>query len=60
MVNLNGEWYYQEYAQGAGVSSVGMQDAGTGQPSSPPAAGNGIEVLPPTEERKRILDLFKN
>ena len=60
VVNLNGEWYYQEYAQGAGVSSVGMQDAGTGQPSSPPAAGNGIEVLPPTEERKRILDLFKN
>jgi penicillin-binding protein 1A len=58
MVNLNGEWYYEEYAKGAGVSSVGVHDAG--HASTPPPPGNGIEVLPPTEERKRILDLFKN
>ena len=26
IVNLNGEWYYEEYAKGAGVSSVGLED----------------------------------
>jgi len=61
VVNVNGEWYYEEYAKGAGIGSVGMQPeaeaAGTeaaGQPPSP------IQVLPPSDERKRILDLFKN
>jgi penicillin-binding protein 1A len=57
VVNMGGEWYYNEYAKGAGVSSVGTQDpeaANAGQP------GGGIQVLPPSDERKRILDLFKN
>ena len=64
VVNVNGEWYYEEYAKGTGISSVGMQpDAGAANPdpsSSPPAAGGGIQVLPPSDEKKRILDLFKN
>ncbi|MEO6322240.1 MAG: penicillin-binding protein 1A [Polaromonas sp.] len=64
VVNLNGEWYYEEYAKGAGISSVGMQPAvGASSPdtsSSPPAAGGGIQVLPPSDEKKRILDLFKS
>ena len=56
VVTVNGEWYYNEYARGAGVSSVGVQDpaATAGQP------GGGIQVLPPSDERNRILDLFKN
>ena len=65
MVNINGEWYYDEYAKGAGVTSVGMQQQESSpsgaQPSSgSPAPGAGIQVLPPSDERKRILDLFKN
>jgi penicillin-binding protein 1A len=63
VVNVGGEWYYDEYAKGAGISSVGMQqDPGTAsaEPSPAPAPGGGIQVLPPTDERKRILDLFKN
>jgi penicillin-binding protein 1A len=64
VVNVNGEWYYDEYAKGAGISSVGVpQDPGAAgaEPSSgPPAAGGGIAVLPPSDEKKRILDLFKN
>ena len=64
VVNINGEWYYDEYAKGAGISSVGMQqDPGTSstEPSSgSPAAGGGIQVLPPSDEKKRILDLFKS
>ena len=62
VVNINGEWYYDEYAKGAGISSVGMQpDAGISgaNPSLSPPAG-GIQVLPPSDEKKRILDLFKN
>ena len=55
VVNNNGEWYYTEYAKGSGVSTVGMQD-----PAAGASAGNGIQVLPPSDERKRILDLFKN
>lgn len=55
VVNIGGEWYYSEYAKGAGVSSVGLQDpAAAGQPGGP------IQVLPPSEDRKRILDMFKN
>ena len=54
VVNVNGEWYYDEYAKGAGISSVGMQD------SAANPAGGAIDVLPPSDEKKRILDLFKN
>ena len=61
VVNLNGEWYYEEYAKGAGISSVGMQpEAGASSEETAPAPGGGIEVLPPSDEKKRILDLFKN
>ena len=61
IVNIGGEWYYDEYTRGAGVSSVGLQDR-----SAPPASGlapgtaAAISVLPPVDEKKRILDLFKN
>jgi penicillin-binding protein 1A len=64
VVNINGEWYYDEYAKGAGISSVGIQQDpeafGTDPSSMPPAVGGGIQGLPPSEEKKRILDLFKN
>ena len=63
VVNINGEWYYDEYARGAGVSAVGLQDpaANAAQTPAPPGgAGSPISVLPPADEKKRILDLFKN
>ena len=63
VVNINGEWYYDEYAKGAGISSVGMQpdpEASSAETTSPPGLGGGIQVLPPSDEKKRILDLFKN
>jgi penicillin-binding protein 1A len=49
VIQLGGEWYYDEFSRGAGVSSLGLTDT----PSAPSAI-----VLPPAEERKRILDLF--
>ncbi len=67
VVNIGGEWFYDEYAKGSGISSVGLGDrpasgAGvdnpvTGQPVPPGAA---IQTPPPSDERRRILDLFKN
>ena len=52
VVNSGGEWYYDEYARGAGVSSLGMQDA-SGAPGTEPR-------VQPADEKKSILDLFRN
>ncbi|MDB5742303.1 MAG: penicillin-binding protein family [Polaromonas sp.] len=63
IVNVNGEWYYDEYIKGAGVSSVGLQanpETPSAEPVPSPGVGGGIQVLPPSDEKKRILDLFKN
>ena len=45
VVNVGGEWYYEEYARGAGVSSVGLEDK--------------APIPPSEEERNSILDLFR-
>ncbi len=52
VVNVNGEWSYAEFANGGGVSSVGVNDA--------PEAEAQVIPLPPADERRRILDLFSN
>ncbi|MFN4119684.1 penicillin-binding protein 1A [Acidovorax sp.] len=54
VVNVGGEWFYEEYARNAGVASVGLDDRATTPSSVTPAAP------PPSEERNRILDLFRN
>ena len=54
VVNVGGEWFYEEYARNAGVSSVGLEDRSGSSPATAPQAP------PPTEERNRILDLFRN
>jgi penicillin-binding protein 1A len=62
LVNQGGEWYYEEYARGAGISSLGLKDPAVSEPDSSgqPVQGVPISVLPPADERRRILDLFKN
>ena len=45
VVKINGEWYYEEYARGGGVSSVGLDER--------------APVPPSDEERNVILDLFR-
>ena len=52
-VNVGGEWFYEEYARNAGVSSVGVEDRSVSPAVAPQAP-------PPSEERSRIMDLFRN
>lgn len=51
VINSGGEWFYDEYVKGAGVSSVGLDGR---------SAGTAVQALPPADEKKNILDLFKN
>ncbi|HMZ85110.1 MAG TPA: penicillin-binding protein 1A [Giesbergeria sp.] len=51
LVNVAGEWYYEEYARNTGVSSLGLE---AGAPPGSPAQA------PAPEERNQILDLFRN
>ncbi|APW39338.1 penicillin-binding protein [Rhodoferax koreense] len=56
VVNVGGEWFYNEYARSTGVTSLGLDDKGVG-------GAGGTEPphpAPAAEERNRILDLFKN
>jgi penicillin-binding protein 1A len=46
VLNVGGEWYYDEYAKGGGVSSLGLEDKAAPTP-------------PSEEERNSILDLFR-
>ena len=50
LVNVAGEWYYEEYARNTGVSSLGLEAGAPGSPAQAPAP----------EERNQILDLFRN
>jgi penicillin-binding protein 1A len=54
VTNAGGEWFYNEYAKGAGISSVGLDDKSKG------LAGTEVQALPAADEKKKIMDLFKN
>lgn len=66
VLNLGGDWYYEEYGPGQGVASLGLNDPWPGMPDKAllPAQGAGIgpppSVPPPPEDRRSILDLFRN
>jgi len=52
VVNSSGEWFYEEYSGGAGITTLGVE------------GGDGITPqvipMPYEEEKNRIFDLFKN
>ncbi|HEY0885616.1 MAG TPA: penicillin-binding protein, partial [Ramlibacter sp.] len=81
VVNVGGEWYYEEYARGGGVGSIGVTAPAyeNGAATPAPAATPGPPSVPydrslmnsdglppnrpavsPSEERRSILDLFRN
>ena len=45
LVQQSGDWIFEEFAHGAGISSVGLEDK--------------LPQAPNAEERKSILDLFR-
>ncbi|MFM8610813.1 MAG: penicillin-binding protein 1A [Burkholderiaceae bacterium] len=50
VVNVGGEWYYDEFARGGGVTTLGDSKG-----------SDGARVgLPSADERRSILDLFRN
>lgn len=51
----NGDWAYDEFA-GTGIRSLGLIDRGNADADQPSDA----QQLPATEEKKSILDLFRN
>ncbi|MDB5874880.1 MAG: putative bifunctional family b-glycosyltransferase/PBP transpeptidase [Ramlibacter sp.] len=75
VVNVGGEWYYEEYARGGGVSNLGgtsvQESGGAPTPAVPRAPEDkslaNSDGLPPSrppaspsDERRSILDLFRN
>lgn len=54
VVNVDGEWFYNEYARGAGVSNVGVEE------KLKDLVGTDAKTMQPTDEREKILDLFKD
>ncbi len=58
VVNSGGEWFYNEYAHGAGVSALGMKSGSSDDDADPDQPE--VIPLPPADEKKRILDLFKD
>ncbi len=52
VVNVGGEWFYEEFAKGGGVNQLG-NEAKSADKASP-------QSLPANDEKRRILDLFKN
>jgi penicillin-binding protein 1A len=53
LVNMGGEWYFDEFTGSAGLTGLGMDTSysiGSGAPTEAPAP----------EERSRILDLFRD
>jgi penicillin-binding protein 1A len=63
VLNIGGEWYYDEYASGGGVRSLGLGDPLPVKPGDVDGTANGGATpgtSSPTEEKKSILDLFRN
>jgi penicillin-binding protein 1A len=51
VVNVNGDWMFDEFAKGGGISTLGTSNEGTAKAPAP---------IPPGEEKSKILDLFRN
>ena len=56
LVRVNNEWYYEEFAKGAGIGAVGAGEKGSAAAPAPGAS----RPMTQSEEQRSILDLFKN
>lgn len=65
VISVGGEWYFEEYGPGHGVRGLGLNDAWPGAaPGNMPApivgAEGGVARPVEAEDRRSILDLFRN
>ncbi|NCP41381.1 MAG: penicillin-binding protein 1A [Rhodoferax sp.] len=51
VVNIDGEWFYDEYTNTTGITTLGVESEGIAPQVIP---------MPYEEEKKKILDLFRN
>jgi penicillin-binding protein 1A len=59
VVNVGGEWYYEEYARGSGVGALGMEQAAPspdGAPASPGASVRPAPVGPAVPYDKSLMN----
>ena len=60
LVNVGNEWYFEEFVKG-GVRSLGLDDpASLDNKKGSGETAASVHALPAADEKKRILDLFKN
>lgn len=63
IVQVGGEWYYEEFGPSQGVQSLGLSDPWPGASITLPPGSTGESVPSPgsgSEDRRSILDLFRN
>jgi penicillin-binding protein 1A len=66
LIQVNGEWYFEEYGPGRGVRGLGLHDpwpgaaAAAGDAAGENTSQGGTSVPPDTEDKRSILDLFRN
>ncbi|HMP11092.1 PBP1A family penicillin-binding protein [Hydrogenophaga sp.] len=66
LVRAGGDWFYEEFGPGMGVQAIGMEEVMPGVgPAAAPTGGYGELPLTapqplPSDDRRRILDLFRN
>ena len=65
VIHVGNEWYYEEFGPGRGVRGLGLNDPWPGAQSNEaeaaaPAEGEAAGPAPESEDRRSILDLFRN
>ncbi|MDI3510133.1 MAG: penicillin-binding protein [Betaproteobacteria bacterium] len=63
IIQVGGEWYYEEFGPSQGVQSLGLSDPWPGASITLPPGSTGESVPSPgsgSEDRRSILDLFRN
>lgn len=54
VVNIDGEWFFNEYTKSTGIATLGLDGGGKA------ADSQQVIPMPAADEKKKILDLFKN
>jgi penicillin-binding protein 1A len=59
VVNVDGEWYFDDFTPGHSVASLGLENAEVPPPPAEELTGVPLGPPPQPEERNRILDFFR-